>query len=333
MSSRFLTGTAVEGRRALRGLFRSPGFSVGVVFVLGIAIAGLVTVATAAYALFLKPLPFPRAEEIVQISMHSRTMGFNVGYSPPMLVEIREEPMVAELAAWNEPGTLPSEQGESWRVSAVTHNLTDVLGTRPIAGRAFLPADAELGAPPVGLISETVWRYRFGANEAVVGSEIMLGDRRVHVIGVMPASLRVPTSDTDLWEVLRYTPEQLTPSKDVSFEGTALVARLAPGYRAADVQDALRIRYGAGNSVSSRILALMGIEPEVRGLREAWTAGQREPLTIMGLASLLVLVGALFNVAGLWLTRLLGRSHEHAVQAALGAGGCRRLAQIGRAHV
>jgi putative ABC transport system permease protein len=325
--SSLLTGTAVEGRRALRGLAASPGFSIGVVLVLGIAIAGTVTVATAAYELFLRPLPYPRVEQLVQITMHSRSMGFDVGFAPPMLVQIREEPMIADLAAWYDPATEESEEGESWRVAAVTYNLADVLGIRPVAGRAFMPADAEAGASPVGLISEAVWRNRFGADESVIGRELVLEDRRVRVIGVMPATFRVPTADTELWQVLRYTPEQLTPSERVSFSGTAMLARLVPAYSAADLQDALRIRYGAGGSPSSRILALMGLEPNVRGLRQAWTAGQREPLTIIGLASLLVLAAALFNVAGLWLTRLLGRSHEYAVQAALGAGGVRRLAR------
>lgn len=73
----------------------------------------------------------------------------------------------------------------------------------------------------------------------------------------------------------------------------------------------------------------MRLEFNASGLRKAWTAEQRQPLTIIGLASLLVFAAALFNVAGLWLTRLLARTREHAIQAALGAGGLRRLARTG----
>ena len=327
MSSRLITGAGVESRRAVRRLLRSPGFSLGVVLVLGIAITGMVTVATAAYALFWSPLPFPRAEQLVQVSMHSRTMGFGVGFSPPMLADISEETMAVEVAAWQFPDTLRSAQGEDWRVAGVTHDLPDVLGMQPIAGRAFVPADADPGAPAVGLIGETAWRNRFGADESVIGRELVLNGRRVQVIGVMPASFYVPTSDTEFWQVLRYTPEQLAWSNQVNFAGGAVVARLGAGFNATGLEEALRIRYDPDERSSSHgVRDLFGLEPNVAGLREAWTAGQRRPLAVVGLASFLVLATALFNVAGLWLARLLGRTHEHALQAALGAGEFRRVA-------
>jgi putative ABC transport system permease protein len=327
MASAIFTATAVEGRRAARGLVKSPGFSVGVVLVLGIAIAGMVTVATAAYELFLKPLPFPRSEQLVHVTTYSESMGFEIGFVPPMLVEIRQEPMVTELAAYHEQSTWQSEEGEGWRGAAVTHNLTGTLGVRPLLGRAFVPADAEPGAPRVALISETVWRNRFGADEKVIGRELSLQERRVRIVGVMPASFGVPASETELWQPLQYTPEELTPSDSLSFQGGHMVARLAPGYTPQQLQEALRARQAAKRP--RRVEQLMRLEYNVSDLRNAWTADQRQPLTIIGLASLLVFAAALFNVAGLWLTRLLARTHEHAIQAALGAGGLRRLARTG----
>lgn len=327
MSSGLLTGAAIEGRRAVRGLVRSPGFSVGVVLVLGIAIAGMVTVATAAYELFLKPLPFPRAEQLVHVTTYSRSMGFEIGFVPPMLVEVRQEPMVTELAAYHEQSTWQSEEGEDWRGAAVTHNLTATLGVQPLLGRTFVPADAEPGATRVALISEAVWRNRFGADQKVIGRELALQDRRLRIVGVMPASFGVPSPGTELWQPLQYTPEELAPSDSMSFQGGHMVARLAPGYTAQQLQDALRARQGAKRP--RRVEELMALEYNVSDLRKAWTADQRQPLTIIGLASLLVFAAALFNVAGLWLTRLLSRTHEHAIQAALGAGGLRRLARTG----
>ncbi|HZD53426.1 MAG TPA: ABC transporter permease, partial [Woeseiaceae bacterium] len=326
MSSTLLTGAGIEGRRAIRGLLRSPGFSVGVILVLGIAIAGTVTVATAAYELFLRPLPFANAGQLVQIAAHSRTMGFDIGFAPPMLAEIREEPVVTDVAAYHEPASFASSQGEDWRAAAVSYNLTDLLGIRAIAGRSLAPSDAETGAPRVALISESVWRNRFGADESVIGRELTLGDRRVRVVGVMPAAFTVPSPATELWYPLRYTPEQLAPEGINQFKGGTLVARVVPGHTAAELRDALRARYLQDSRLKSRhVLELMGLEFKVRELRDAWTAGQREPLAIIGAAALLVLSAALFNVAGLWLSRLLGRSHEQAIQAALGARSLRRL--------
>ncbi len=328
MSNSLLTGAAIEGRRAVRGLRRSPGFSMGVVLVLGIAIAGMVTVATAAWSLFLRPLPFAQGEQLVQLSTYSRNLGFDIGFSPPMLAETRELPMVRGLAGYYGAEAAVSPGGDAWQLGTVTHNLPDVLQLQPIAGRSFEPSDAEPGALPVALMSESVWRDRYDAAQSVIGSELMLDDRRVEIIGVMPDTFTVPSPGTELWEVRRYTPEELSPRNVGGFEGNGIIARLEPGFGAAQLEDALRTRYASDPRIDSQhIRDLMGLEVNVQDLRDAWTAEQSQPLAIIGLASLLVLAAALFNVAGLWMTRLLSHSHEEAIQAALGAGSWRRLAR------
>ena len=164
----------------------------------------------------------------------------------------------------------------------------------------------------------------------MIGSELVLDDRRVTVVGVMPSTLTIPSPETELWEPRRYTPEELSPANVGAFEGTGIIARLEPGTTAAQLEDAVRTRYASDpRAFAQRIRDMMGIEVNVRELREAWTAEQRQPLAIIGLASALVLAAALFNVAGLWMTRLLGGAHEQAIQAALGAGAWRRLARTG----
>lgn len=323
----FLAGAWIESRLAWRGLVRAPGFSIGVILVLGIAVAGTTTVATAAWNLYLRPLPFARPAELAHVSAYSGTMGFDVGFAPPMIAEIREEPIVADVAAYHPPSTTETPSGDEWHIASATYNLPAVLGIAPIVGRAFVPTDAEPGAPPVALIGETAWRNRFGGDESAIGREIELRDQRVAIVGVMPAGFTVPSVDTELWLPLRYTAAQLAPEAIGSFLGGHLVARLEQGRDPAALRAALVARYAADQRLSTqRTRDLMGIEIRVRSLRDAWTDGQREPLAIVGLASLLVLVTALTNVAGLWLARLLSRKHEHAIQAALGAGGWRRLA-------
>lgn len=324
MNSRLLAGAGIESRRALRGLVRAPGFSVGVVLVLGVAITGMVTVTTAAYDLFLRPLPFSHSEQLAHLTSYSRSMGFNVGFSPPMLAEVRQESMVADVAAYHEPSIVRSPAGDEWHTASVTQNLTGVLGVSPLLGRSFVPADAEPGGPPVALISESVWRNRFGTDESVIGREIVLAEKRIVVVGVLPSTFTVPTPTTDLWQPLRYTPKQLAPDSLFNLSGGDVVVRLKPGYTAVQFEHAVRARYA--EDTRARLLSeLVGLEFQVRGLREAWGAEQRQPLAISGLAALLVLAAALFNVTGLWLTRLLGTSHEQAIQAALGAGNLRRL--------
>ncbi|HET6630223.1 MAG TPA: ABC transporter permease [Woeseiaceae bacterium] len=327
MNSGLLAGLAIESRRAARGLVRTPGFSVGVVLVLGIATAGMVTVATAAYALFLRPLPYAHPEELAQVSIYSRTIDMDMGFSPPLLAELRELPMVADVAASHLAAPVESAGGDVWQRAMVTRNLMQVLAVSPVAGRAFVPANGEPGAAPVVLISEAAWRNRFDAAESVIGSELALDDRTVTVIGVMPATFTVPSPATEMWEPLRYTPEQLGPQNVGDFGGgRGVLVRLEPGYAAPQLEQAIAARYASDARLNSRALQqMLGLDFRARSLRDAWTAEQRQPLAIIGLASVLVLAAALFNVAGLWLTRLLGRSREQAIQAALGAGKWRRL--------
>ncbi|MGH8223807.1 MAG: ABC transporter permease [Woeseiaceae bacterium] len=328
MRSGALSGAGIEARRALRGLAASPGFSVGIVLVLGVAIAGLTTIATAAYDLFLRPLPFAQSERLAHVTVHSRTMGFDIGVSPPMFAEILEESAVADVAAYQPSSTVRSLSGDEWRTAAVSHNLADVLGVVPIIGRSFTQADGESGAPPVALISETAWRNRFGGDASVIGREIRLQEGPVRIVGVMPAAFSIPSTATELWQPQRFTPAELAPDAINNFAGGTLVALLEPGVPASRVAEVLNTRYDRDERLNARrIKEVMGHEFRVRGFREAWTAEQREPLAIIGLASLLVFASALFNIAGLWLTRLLARSHEHAVETALGAGGLRRLAR------
>ena len=243
MNSRMLAGAAIEGRRAVRGLIHAPGFAVGIVLVLGIAIAGMVTVTTAAWELFLRPLPFAQPEQLAHVTTYSRSMGFELGFSPPMLVDVREQPMVVDMAAYRGAHAVDSSDGGSWQVASITHNLTQLLGVQPIAGRAFTAAEGEPGALPVALISESAWRNRFGGAESAIGGEIDLDGRRVTVVGVLPDSFTVPAPATGIWEPLRYSPEELTNFGH--FSGGNIIARLAPGYGPVELQQALRVRYAA----------------------------------------------------------------------------------------
>lgn len=325
---RVLTGAGIEARRAVRGLIGSTGFSLGIVVVLGIAIAGLTTIATAAYDLFLRPLPFPQAERLAHITVHSRTFGFDIGVSPPMIGEIREEPMITDAAAYQLASTARSTSGDEWQAAVVSHNLAALLSIDPVIGRSFTPPDGEFGAPRVALISETAWRNRFGGDASVIGRELHLERGPVRIVGVMPAAFSIPSTGTELWRPLRFTAEELGPDEIGNFSAGSMVALLEPRVPPSRLAEALNARYDRDARVNARrIKEMMGHDFRVRGLRDAWTAEQREPLTLVGLASLLVFAAALFNVAGLWLARLLARSHEHAVETALGAGGLRRLAR------
>lgn len=326
MNNGWLAGAALETRRALRGLLRSPGFAAGIVLVLGVAIAGMATVATAAYALFFKPLPYANPEQLMRPTAYSHSMGFDLGLPPAMLAEVRDMPMVLDIAAYQTQSPSEDARGNAWRIAAVTPNLTAVLGARPRLGRPLTTTDAESSGVRAALISESLWRARFGSDPGMIGNEVRLEDHRIRVVGIMPAAFAVPSPQTDIWFPLRFSSEQLAPDKVNQFIGLEVIVRLRSGYTADQFQAALRAHY-ADDPRLAGIRNFMGLEFQVEPLREAWTEGQRQSLTLIGQASLLVLIAAVLNVAGLWLARLLSCSHDQAIQAALGAGPWRGLAR------
>ena len=82
-------------------------------------------------------------------------------------------------------------------VGLVTANTFDVLGARPFIGRVFTEAEDRPNGPPVALLGYPLWKARFGADAGIVGRKILLNDRPVEVVGVMPDGFRLPTDFTD----------------------------------------------------------------------------------------------------------------------------------------
>lgn len=326
MSRGWLAGLRLEARRALRGLAQAPGFAAGVVLVMGVAVAGTVTVATAAYQLFIRPLPFDAPEQLVSPTAHAHAMGFDLGLAPPMLAEVHAMSMVRGLGAYEGRSAMETDGGDRLRAAAITAGLPRMLGLSPVAGRAFQDQDALPAGTPVAMISKSLWLNRFAMDDSVIGSELMLDGRPLRVLGVMPEGFTIPSSRTDVWVPLAFTPDQLGPDQMGHFPGLEVIVRLRPGYSARQFQAALTNLY-AGDERLAGFRDAMKLEFQARGLREVWTRNQREPVAIVGLAALFVLATAVLNLAGLWLARLLGRSHEQAVEAALGAGVGRRLAR------
>jgi hypothetical protein len=155
MSNEIISGAGLEFRRAWRGLRRAPGFSLGVIVILGLAVGGVVTVGTAAYDLFIKPLPFRDPGRLVQIGGVSERFGDDMGLSPGMVDEVRKSGEYANVAAYSKVvDVIRDKEGQSWKRARIETNLLHLLGVSSIHGRGFLHEDGVLGSAPVALLSE-----------------------------------------------------------------------------------------------------------------------------------------------------------------------------------
>lgn len=304
-----------ELRITVRTLAKARGFTAAatVTLALGIALAASAMAVVNAY--LVRSLPYPAADRLYSVS-YARP-----GENPPRgLADLPWESMsdiVEHLIAWDldvfylTGGEHTERAPGAW----VTPGFMPGLGVRVAIGRAFGPADFERGAPQVALISDELWRSRFGGDTAVIGRRVgaYVSDRPrdpeiFTIVGVLPA---------DFWHLNRYT-QVLTPLRAPTYP---YIVRLREGVPAASVERRITtLVRGSRTSVPD------GWRVAVRPVHAQYVASVKPMLLAVGAAVGLVLLMACANVALLVLLRGMRRQKEIALRLALGAG----KAQIAR---
>jgi hypothetical protein len=201
---------------------------------------------------------------------------------------------------------------ERVRGSRVTASLMPMLGIAPIRGRAFIPAEDFADVPAVAILSDGLWRRRFGADPAVVGRVIQVDDEPRTVVGVMPRGATL-AGDDELWLPARMTPSQRI--NEISHSYTML-GRFADGATLAQASAEL-------NAFAARMSAERP-SPKDLGARlvpigEQAVRSVRPALAVAAVSVALLLLVATANASTLLIARASSRRHELAVRAALGA--------------
>ena len=227
-------------RYGLRGLRRVPGFALTIVLLLALGIGANITIFSVVYAVILHPLPYGDSDRLAMLWIDNpRKQIHETGTSFPTYLDWRRQNRSFEdlaLCSRSHPVTLTGT-GEPERVGSalVSANLMPMLRVVPIAGRLISPEEERRGERVV-VLSNGLWRRRFGAAPAAIGSALQIEGRDSTVIGVMPAEFQFPTKDTEFWEPYSVLPDwqQIQSRRFTNF--WRVIGRLRPGVPRASAQ-------------------------------------------------------------------------------------------------
>ncbi len=321
------------GRQTFRNVIKSPGLCIAVL-TLTLSIGANVVVFAVVNAVLFRPLPFSRADELVDITIRQSA---NEAASPRRLSASEFLDYGRRTQAVSNPAAerydsfslvLPDRRPTLLWGSLVTPNIFQTLKVHPAMGRAFLPTEGVPGNDHVAILSDRLWKQQFDGDPGVIGREIHLNGKVFTIVGVMPPGFQSSVAN-DQWpdEVLlplAFSQEMLAQNAAGDFQ---VIGRLKTGLpvaraEAASIGTQLARLYAAGDRKEQPGLAI-----QVVRLHDSLTETSRRALVLLWLAVTFVMLIASSNVSNLLLSRSAGRQTEFAVRSALGAS-TRHLIQL-----
>lgn len=325
-------------RPARRSLRRSPAFTITASATVVIGIGATVAIFALVNGVLLRPLPYGHPDRLVGIwhdmpgvSMHKGNQTAGTYYTYRKLARSIEGIGVYQSGAANVSD--PRGGSEPQRIGAVwaTASLIPTLDVKPLLGRTFTEQEDLPNGPNVVVISEGLWRSRFGGDRNIIGRTLEVNGRSREIIGVMPERFHFPSARAEMWLPLQLDPNNRYPG-GFNYNG---IARLRPGVTVTEAQRdfaavlprIVEVSPNFAPGISSQgLLDLARPSPVLIPLKEDVTGDIAKTLWIVAGAAAVVLLVACANVTNLILVRADGRQRELAVREALGAGRGRVLA-------
>jgi predicted permease len=317
-------------RFALRMLGKSPGFTAIAVLTLALGIGANTALFSVINGVLLNPLPFPNANRIVV--MYQDKPNFPKGsISYPNFLDWRQDNRCFESIAayrWADGtirGTGAPEEVHAQRVSAT---FFSILGVQPILGRNFTKDEDQRGANPTVILSEGLWKRKFGSDPHILGKAVNVGGAARTVIGVIPTSFRLHVSNfktADLYEPVGQDEDEKFHRRD-SFWGMDAIGLLKPGVTLEQAREDMK-RVDSGLAATYPDIDA-DINANLIPLKEEIVGEMRSVLLVLFGAVGFVLLIASVNVANLLLARSTGRRREFSIRVALGAGRAQILRQL-----
>src|SRR5688500_2470690 len=318
---------ARDARVGTRSLRRSLAFSLTAVATAGLGIGATAAIVSAGYAILVRPLPFPQADRLVSVYSENPERGWTrVNISWPDYLSWRDGNRAflgLGIWAWGS-FTLADQDSAAQRVNGarVSSNLFEVLGVQPGLGRPFAADEDGVQRARVVLLSDGLWRGRFGADSGIIGKTILLDGRDYTVVGVVTPGFNFPDRG-ELW--IPFQTDASSESRG-NRQYAGAIGRLKTG-----------VTFEQGVTDLRRIDAALASEfpdnnrywrSQALPLRDDLVGDLQQPLKVFLWSVALVLLLVCANVANLMLARAAVRSRELALRSVLGASRARLGRQL-----
>jgi predicted permease len=325
-------GTLIQDvRYAVRMLGKNPGFALIAVLTLALGIGANTAIFSVVNGVLLRPLPYAQPDQLVALSEKSMNFESSSISYPNFLDWQRSNSAFVSMAAYRSENFSITGSGEAERVRVgmVSAGFFEILGVSPVRGRLFKPEEDRLGTAPVALITAGLWQRKFGSSPDILGKRITMNGDGYTVIGVIPASFHLESTNfdqiKDVYIPIGQNKDQLFYDRTVH-PGMRAIGRLKPGVTLTVAQaDMDRIAKTLATAYPD---ADKGAGIRVMSLKKN-IVGDVQPFLLILLGAVgFVLLIACVNVANLQLSRSTARAREFAIRAALGASQSRVIRQL-----